>query len=159
MAVAFLPGNFPRDQVTRGLEVEHVDLRLDQRRGDPLAFAGALAVEKSQHDSIREQQPRGSVVDRDADANRTAFGMPRDGHQPAHTLRDLVDAGTRRVRAVLPEARDTAVDDARVDLLHRLVIHAELVLDRRPVILHDHVGGLCHLHENLETFRGLEVER
>ena len=51
------------------------------------------------------------VSNRDADAHRPAAGLAGDRHQPAHALRDLVDAGARRVRAALAEARDRAVDD------------------------------------------------
>ena len=59
---------------------------------DPLAFAGALAVEQREHDAVGEQQARRGVVDRDADAHRAAAGVAGDRHEPAHALRDLVDA-------------------------------------------------------------------
>ena len=50
--------------------------------------------------------------------------------------------GAARVGAVLAEAGDAAVDDARVDLLHRLVIDAEAVLHVGAVVLDDDVGRL-----------------
>ena len=82
-------------------------------------------------------------------------GMAGDRHQPAHALRDLVDAGPALVGTVLAEAGDAAVDDARVDLLHRLVIDAELVLDGRLEVLDDDIGGLRHLEEDLRALPGV----
>ena len=94
-----------------------------------------------------------------ADAHRAAAGLAGDRHQPAHALRDLVDAGTRRVGAGLAEARDRAVDDLRIDLLDRLVVDLEAVLHVGAVVLDDHVGLLRELHEDRVAFLALEVER
>ena len=112
MIVAGLLGDLALHQPARGLEVEHEDLRFDQRGVDPLALAGALAIVEREDDRLGEQQARGEVGDRDADPHRAAAGLAGDRHQPAHALRDLVDAGARRVGAALAEARDRAVDDA-----------------------------------------------
>ena len=57
----------------------------------------------------------GGGVYMNAGAHGALSGQTRDRHQAAHALRDLIDARTRRVRAGLPEARDAAVDQARVD--------------------------------------------
>jgi hypothetical protein len=84
--------------------------------------------------------------------------MTRDRHEAPHALGDLVDSGSARVGAVLSETGDAAVDDARVDLLHRFVIDTQLVLDGRTKILDDHIGVLRQREENLETFRSLQVE-
>ena len=50
--------------------------------------------------------------------------------------------GRVAVGAVLAEAGDAGEDDARVDLLQRLVVDAEAVLHVGAVVLHHHVGGL-----------------
>ena len=72
---------------------------------------------------------------------RTApAGHAGDGHQPAHALRDLVDAGALGVRPVLAEAGDRGVDDARVHRAHVVVVDAEPVLHRRAHVLDDDVG-------------------
>jgi len=52
-------------------------------------------------------------------------GMAGDRHEPAHALGDLVDPGAALIGSVLAEAGNAAVDDARVDLVHRFVIDAE----------------------------------
>ncbi len=69
-------------------------------------------------------------------------GMPGDRHEAAHALGDLVDPGAALIGAVLAEAGDAAVDDARVDLPDRLVIDAEAVLHGGFEILDDDVGLL-----------------
>ena len=64
----------------------------------------------------------------DADAHRALAGRAGDRHQPAHALRDLIEARPLVVGAVLAEAGDAAIDDARVDLAQALVVDAERAL-------------------------------
>ena len=159
MVVAGLLGDLALHQPARGLEVEHEDLRLDQRGMDPLALAGALAIVQRQHDGLRQQQSGREVGDRNADAHRAAAGLAGDRHQPAHALGDLVDTGARGIRSALAEAGDRAVDDARIDLGHGVVIDMQSVLHIGAVILDDDVGLLSELHEDRVAFLALEVER
>ncbi len=56
--VAGLLRHFLHLQPARRLEVEHEDLRLQQRGGDPLAFAGDLALEQRGQDAERAEQCR-----------------------------------------------------------------------------------------------------
>src|SRR5690606_38766457 len=102
------------DQPARRLEVEHRDLRLEQRRVHPLALPGALALEEGEQDALREEAASREVRDRNTDAHGALAGEPGDGHEAAEALRDLVDAGAVGVGPVLPEAGDAPVDDARV---------------------------------------------
>src|SRR5260221_82039 len=76
----------------------------------------------------RAEQPGREVGDGDADPHRTPSRGAGDRHQPAHALGDLIEAGTLVIGAVLAEAGNTAIDDARVDLPYALVIDAELGL-------------------------------
>ena len=124
----------------------------------PLPFAGALAIEQRQHDPVGQQEAGRGVVDRDADPHRALPGMTGDRHQPAHALGDLVDPGAALVGPVLAKAGDAAIDDARVDLAHRLVIDAEPVLDVGFVILDDDVGALGELHEDRPALLALQVQ-
>ena len=55
-------------------------------------------------------------------------------------MRDLVDARTCRIGAALAEARDRAVDDARIDLLHALIVDTELCLDVGAEVFDHDVG-------------------
>jgi hypothetical protein len=109
------------------LEVQHGDLRLQERGLHPLPFAGDVAFEQ------RDERAHGGVVaarevrDRHADAHRPLARQPGDGHQAAHALGYLVEARPVAVGAVLAEAGQAHVHEARVDLAQRLVIEAEPV--------------------------------
>ncbi len=112
MVVARLAGDLARHQPARRLEVEHEHLGLEQARLHPTPDAGAGALEQRDHDAEGQQIAGREVGDRDADAHRPLPGQTGDRHQPAHALRDLIDAGAGAVRPVLAEAADAAVDDA-----------------------------------------------
>ena len=75
VVVTFLPGDFALDQVACRLEVEHVNLRFDQRSRYPLALAGALAVKQREDDTVGEEQPGRGVVNRNADTDWPAACM------------------------------------------------------------------------------------
>ncbi len=125
----------------------------------PLPRAGALALQQCQDDAVRQQDPRRSVVDRDADPDRPLARQAGDRHEAPHALGDLVDPGAALIGAVLAEARDAAIHDARVNPFDRLVIDAEAVLDGRAEVLDDDIGLLGQLEEDLLPFRGLQIER
>jgi hypothetical protein len=63
------------------------------------------------------------------------------------------------VGAVLPEAGDAAIDEARVDLSHALVIDTEFCFHVRPEILHDHVGLFREPPKHIEALGILQIER
>src|SRR5262249_49403297 len=96
-------------------------------------------------------QPGAQVGHRNADSPRSLAGRPGDGHESTDALRDLVDAGALRVRAVLAEARDAAVDDAWIELAHGLVVHFQAVLHLGPEILNHLVGVTSQPIEHLTS--------
>ena len=57
---------------------------------------------------MRAEEAGGEIGDRDADAHRALPRQAGDRHQPAHALRDLVEARAGRVGPVLAEAGDAA---------------------------------------------------
>jgi hypothetical protein len=61
---------------------------------------------------------------------------------PRHGLQDLVVAGPVLERAPVAIARERAVDQARIDRLHALVVDAEPGGHRGPEIVHEHVCAL-----------------
>ena len=142
MVVAGLLGHVLFHQPARGLEIQHEDLRLQQRGLHPLAFAGDLALQQRGEDAHGAEQPGGEVGDGNADPHRALARRAGDRHQPAHALRDLIEAGPLVIGAVLAEAGDAAIDDARIDLAQALVIDAELGLHVGPEVLDHHVGLL-----------------
>ena len=108
------------------------------------------------------------ACDRKMPEVRSAMGMPTrtgplarqagDRHQPAHALGDLVHTGPGGVGAALPKARDAAIDYARIDLGHRVVVHAQSVFHIGPVVLHDHIRLCGKLHKDRVSLVALQVE-
>src|SRR4051794_16451694 len=159
MEIAFLARNIVLHEPARRLEVEHEELRLDQRGVNPLPLAALLALQQRQHNAVREQDARGGVVDRNPDPHRPLPRQAGDRHQAPHALRDLIDTGAALIRPVLPEPRDRAIDNARIDLAHGVVIDAEPVFDGRFEILDDDIGLFDELEEDFLPLRALQIER
>ncbi len=139
-------------QPARGLEVQHEDLRSQQGSLHPLSFAGNLALQQGGENAHGAEQPGGQVGDGNARAHRALARQSGDGHQPAHALGDLVEAGAFPVGAVLAEAGDAPIHQPRVDRPQGFVIHAQPVLDVRAVVLYHHVGLF---HQPLEQRQSL----
>src|SRR5664279_5715001 len=129
MVVAGLFGDVLSHQPARGLEIQHKNLRLQQRGLHPLAFARNLALQQCGENAGGAEQSRGEVRHGNADPHRALVRRAGDRHQPAHALRDLIEAGTLVVEAVLAEAGNAAIDDARIDFANAVVIDAELGRD------------------------------
>ena len=159
MVVAGLLGDFAFHQPARRLEVEHEELRLQERRLHPLALAGLLALEQRDHDAVRAEDSGAQVRDRDTDAHRSLPRQSGDRHQAAHALRDLVEARAHAIGAVLAVARDAAVDQPRIDRGHRLVADAEPVLHIGAIVLHQHVGLRRELLQDRYPVGRFQIER
>ena len=159
MIVAGLPGHLAADQPARALEVEHEDLRLQQRGRDVLALLRLLALEQRDQNAERAKQPRAEIGDGNADAHRPLPGQAGDRHQPAHALRDLVEARPIGVGTGLPEAGNAGIDELRIDLAQLRIVDAEPPFHVRAKIFDHHVGLLDHALERRQGFGGLEIER
>ena len=159
MVVPGLRRHLLAHQPARGLEVEHGELRFQQRGVHPLALPGGLALDERHENALGEEDARAEIGDGDAHAHRPLAGNAGDGHEAAHALGDLVDAGPVAVRPALPEAGDAAVDEARVDGAQALVVDAQPPLDVRPVVLHHDVGVLGQPLEDGHALRIAEVQR
>ena len=159
MVVAGLLGDVLFHQPAGGLEIQHEDLRLQERSLHPLALAGDVAFQQRGEDAERAKQPGGEIGDRDADPHRALAGRAGDRHQPAHALGDLIEARPLVIGPVLPEPGDAAVDDARIDLAQALVVDAELAFDVGAEVLDHHVSLLGEALEHFQALRVLQVER
>ena len=125
----------------------------EQRGLDPLALARGLALEQREQDALRGEQAGAEVGDRDADPHRPLAGQAGDRHQPAHALRDLVEARALGVGAVLAEAGDAGETMRGLTALSCVVVDAEPVLDVGAVVLDHDVGALDQPEEDLAAFR------
>ena len=159
VVVARLLRHLAPHQPARGLEVEHEELRLQQRGLHPLPLARFLALDQRHRDAVGAEDAGAEVGDRDADAHRALPRQAGDRHQPAHALRDLVEARAHAIRPFLAVARDARVDEARIHRRHRFVADAEPVLHVRAVVLDQHVGLRGHLLQDRDAVGRLEVER
>ena len=118
VGVAHAPRRRAGNQVVQRLVGQAGDLHVEQRQVDVLALAAAqtvaVAVGEGGEDGVAGVEAGQDVGQRDADllrpGARLAFGHAGQAHQPAHALDQEVVAGARRVRAVLAEAGDRAID-------------------------------------------------
>jgi len=68
-----------------------------------LPNARFFALEKRRHDAERGKEARREIRDRGTRAHRSLPGQPRDRHEAAHALRDLVEARPVAVRPSCPK--------------------------------------------------------
>src|SRR5262249_53705806 len=130
-----------------GFPVGPREARLQQRGVEIGAFARLQALDVGGEDRVERGRARGDVVHRYADLGGTAARLPGHGHDPAHALRDDVEAAFLAVRAGLPEAGHRAIDDVRVDLPDGFVVDPELAGNAGAVVLHDDVRVAGELQE------------
>ena len=159
MIVAGLLRNLTGHQPARGLEIEHEDLRLQQRGLDLLALAGFFALQQRRENAERCEQAGAQVRHRDSGPHRTLPRQAGDRHQPAHALGDLIEAGAIGVRPGLSESGDARIDELGIDLGERLVVDPEPAFHIWPIVLNHHVGLLHHPLEGRDTCRRLEIDR
>ena len=103
MVVAGLRRDFLGDEPARSLEIKHRNHRLQQRHAHPLPLTRFLTLEQRRQNSVGAVQASGGIGDCDSSAHGSPAGLARNRHQSAHALRDLVEARTLGIGAVLPE--------------------------------------------------------
>src|SRR6185312_5325018 len=157
--IAFLRRNLLVHGPARRLKIQQRKAGLDQRGLHPAALARDLAIEQRDQNPLREERAGHDVGDGDADTDWPLAGNAGHGHDAAHALRDLVDRGPRRIGAVLAEAGNAAIDDARVALADGLIIDAEPPGDAGPHVLDDNVGLFREPHQDLAALVGFQVQR
>ena len=158
MIVAGLPRHHLVDQPARGLKIEREDLRFQKRGLDILTFAGDFTLEERDQNAKRGEETRRHIGDRGAGANGPLSRQAGDRHQPAHALRDLIEARALAIRPVLPVSRDAGIDDARIDRAQFLVADFQAMLHVGPEILDHHIGRLRHAQERVAAGFRFQVE-
>ena len=144
MRVAKPGGCCAADEIVERLVGQHANLRIEQRHVDVLALASALTMEQGGLDADGAVEPGEDVGECHADLHRLrtrhTVRLARDRHDAAHALDHEVIAGALRIRAGLAEARERAVDEARVDGLEALIVEAIFLEAADLEVLHDDVG-------------------
>ena len=159
MIIAGLSWHLMAYRPTRRLEVQHGDLCREQIALHPLALAGLLTLQKRHQNAHCTKDAGGEVGNRNADAHGPLSRKSGDRHQPAHALRDLVEAGTFAVRPVLTEARDACIDQPRIDRSQVRIVDTEAKFHIRAVVLHQYVGVAHQALQDRHALCGLQVER
>lgn len=123
---------------------QHLELKIDQRlqqaRFDMAARAGHAAPHQCGKDPLRGGGARQHVGDRQAEGHRTLVLVAVQPHHAGTGLRQQILPGPLDPGAFLAIAADRGIDQARIDLAHRLKIEAQPLDDAGPKILDQHVG-------------------
>ena len=130
-----------------------------ERGVDHRAAAAARVVARVQRgDRGLRREHAGEVVgDRHADAHRRAVGVAGEVQQAAVADADAVEAGPRRVRAVLAEHRDAHGHEAVGRGRSGAMFHCSSVPG--PEVLDDDVGGRREPAEQVLALGRAQVER
>jgi len=139
------------------VEVHHRHHRhgaIHQRQVEMPAAAASLALGDGREDRGGAEQSGDEVDDRDAGLLRSAarkiVALAGDAHESAHALHDEVVAGAIGVRAVLSEAGDRGVDEARVQRRQRRAVEPVARKAAGLEVLDDDVGAARELpHDGL----------
>ncbi|MNX59112.1 hypothetical protein D3C86_899690 [compost metagenome] len=129
------------------------------QQGDVQMLAQAAAVALLQGRQHRDGgiHAGDDIGDRHARLLRPAAGQviafAGDAHQAAHALDHEVVAGALRERAVLAEAGDRAIDQARVDVLQALVIQPVLGQPAHLEVLDQDVADRGQFADQRRAFR------
>ncbi len=136
-----------------------MDHRVLHRQLQPPSLAGAVALVQGAEDRRRHQHAGAGVAKGEAGLDRRAVGLAGDADRAAGGLRDHVEGEALLMRAARSEALDLAIDDARVDLLDRVVVEAEALDRARRHVLGDDVGLFDHVLDDLEPLRRFQIDR
>ena len=99
-----------------------------------------------------------AVADIGAVDHRRAVGLAGHAHRPRGRLRHRLEAFVVAVRAVRPEPLDRGIDDARVELLDRVVAEPEPLHDAGAEVLGDDIGLFDHAAGDFLAFVGLQID-
>src|SRR5216684_1155570 len=156
-------GRLAGGEVVGVLVGEKRDLRVEEREIEMLPGPALRAVRKRRTYRDRSVHAGDDVGDGDAGALRSAarraVRFAGDAHHAAHALDHEVVAGALAIRAGLAEARDRAVDEARVDLLQVLVGETVAREIAELIILYEHVRDRGELAHELLALGPGDVER
>src|SRR6266851_3394586 len=124
---------------------------------DLLALAGELALIQRPENADRGVQAGAGVADRQTGFDWAAVGLAGDRHRAAGCLSDHVKGEEVLVGAIVAEALNRDVDDARVDLAHDVVTKAEPLDDPGSKILDKDIALLHQPAQNGATLLMLEI--
>ena len=120
------------------------------------AGIGCVTGTQGEQDAAERVEPGEHVHEGDPHLARLLVRAAGDAHQPADRLHEQVIAGQSGAGAAA-EARDRAVDDARVHGPQLVEAQTEALHHAGPEVLHHHVGGLGESPGHGQSRVGAEV--
>ena len=137
------------------VEVVHRDV--EERGVDVHADAGLARLDDAGEQAERRRQAGHQVDDRQAVARRRAVGLAGHRHVAGLGLHQVVVAGPGAARAAAAVGRQVGADDARVGVLQRRVVEAELGRQVAAQVVEHGVGAgdqaLEHRHARRDACR------
>jgi hypothetical protein len=144
----------------RGREVaQHRNARLEQRGVHLGAGAGAMPLLHGREDRERRVEPGEHVHHGRHHLLRPAIGLGIQAHHAGGRLGDEVVRARARERAVLTEPGNAAVDQPRVQPLHRLVAEPQPGHHAGAEVLDQHVGAGDEFARDAAVGLVVQVER
>src|SRR5262249_38481703 len=123
------------------------------------ALAGVLALVESGQHAMRGEDTAGHVAYRGTHAH----GLPTEragiAHNAAQGLNHQVKGRAIFAWARVAVARDGTRNNARIDLLERLIVDAQALQDTGAKVIVNDVRPSYQLVEDLQARRALQVER
>ncbi len=132
--------------------------RILHRHLQPLALAGAGAVEQRADDAERHQHAGSGVADRRAGLDRSPARLAGDAHRAAGGLGDRVERKTALIGTAGAEALYLGIDDAGVDRADDVVAEPQPLDRAGREVLGEDVGLLHHLLDQSQAALGLQVD-
>ena len=133
--------------------------RLQERALDALSLARALPLVEGGEDALHSPHAGAEIADGQAHRGRRPVRLSRDVHDPAHALRDQIEAALLAIGPIRAEAGKLGIDEARVLLLERLEAEPGPLHDGGAVVFHEHVHAGDELEEDLLAAGRLVIER
>ena len=117
-----------------------------------------LALVECGENALHRPHAGAEIADRQAHRSRRPVRLAGDVHDPAHPLRDQVEAAAPGMGPVIAEAGELGIDEARVDLAQILEAEPGARHHRRPIILDQHVDAGGELDEQRLSLGLLVIE-
>ena len=134
------------------------DARAEAETSPTFVHDFAALILKTISDALPDV-PRGEIAQRLIEFNRQRLDAVPDlaRYPELRGMRDLIDAGTGGVGTCLAKARYAPIDDARIDLCHRIIVDAKSMLHVGAVVLDHDVGLFGQFEKDVAPFRRLQV--
>ena len=163
MRIAHPPRAVAGRQIVHGLVGQTGHLHVQQRHIDVLALTALLAPGQCRQHGVGGIQAGQDVRQRHPHFHgasaRFSIRPAGDAHQPAQTLDQEIIAGAWRIGTILPEARNGAIHQPRIDGLQAVVVQSVLFQAAQLEVLQHHVGLRRQPTHDVLAFRLGDIDR